>query len=192
MNTNPGTGADILQTTPLTRPRSMSMPPASTEPTVRSIIRAARSVNAPASSRRSWIAAGLSGLLLWASFSPLDWGALGWIALVPLLLLVRPAKRPPRAALATFVTTFVSQIFILQWLRYGDPSMYVAMVACAFYFACYFPTFLLLCRGAVHRLRVPLVIAAPIIWVGWSMCGPTCSREHRGTTSAIRSTAGSR
>jgi apolipoprotein N-acyltransferase len=144
----------------------MSLPPASTEPTVRSIIRAARSVNAPASSRRSWIAAGLSGLLLWASFPPLDWGALGWIALVPLLLLVLPAKRPPRAVLATFVTTFVSQIFILQWLRYGDPSMYVAMVACAFYFALYFPMFLLLCRGAVHRLRVPMVIAAPIIWVG--------------------------
>ncbi len=68
--------------------------------------------------------------------------------------------------LATFVTTFVSQIFILQWLRYGDPSMYVAMVACAFYFALYFPTFLLMCRGAVHRLRVPMVIAAPVIWVG--------------------------
>ncbi len=141
------------------------MPPASTEPTVRSIIRAARSVRAPTSSRRTWVTAGLSGLLLWASFPPLDRGALGWVALVPLLLLVRPVKRPPRAVLATFVTAFVSQIFILQWLRYGDPSMYVAMVACAFYFALYFPAFLLLCRGAVHRLGVPLVIAAPTIWV---------------------------
>ncbi len=141
------------------------MSPASTEPTVRSIIRAARSVHAPTSSRRTWVTAGLSGLLLWASFPPLDRGALGWIALVPLLLLVRPVKRPPRAALATFGTAFVSQIFILQWLRYGDPSMYVAMVACAFYFALYFPAFLLLCRGAVHRLGVPLVIAAPTIWV---------------------------
>jgi apolipoprotein N-acyltransferase len=144
----------------------MSTGPASAEPSVHSIIRAARSVHAPASSRRVWVVAGLSGLLLWASFPPLDWGALGWIALVPLLLLVRPAQRPARAVTATYVTAFVSQVFILQWLRYGDPSMYLAMLACAFYFAMYFPAFLLLCRGAVHRLRVPLVIAAPTIWVG--------------------------
>ncbi len=123
-------------------------------------------MDAPASSRRVWIAAGVSGLLLWASFPPLDWGPLGWIALVPLLLLVRPEKRPPRAVMATYLTAFVSQIFILQWLRYGDPSMYLAMLACAFYFAFYFPAFLLLCRGAVHRLRLPLVLAAPTIWVG--------------------------
>jgi apolipoprotein N-acyltransferase len=137
-----------------------------TEPTVHSIIQAARSVSRPASSRRVWTATGLSGVLLWASFPPLDWGPLGWIALVPLLLLVRPARRPPRAATATFVAAFISQVGILQWLRYGDSSMYLAMVACAFYFALYFPAFLLLCRGAVHRLRVPLVIAAPTIWVG--------------------------
>jgi apolipoprotein N-acyltransferase len=144
----------------------MSTRPDSAEPSVHSIIRAARSVNSPASSRRVWIAASCSGLLLWASFPPLDWGPLGWIALVPLLLLVRPAQRPPRAFLATYITAFVSQMFIVQWLRYGDPAMYLAMFACAAYFACYFPIFLLLCRGAVHRLRVPLVIAAPTIWVG--------------------------
>jgi apolipoprotein N-acyltransferase len=144
----------------------MSTRPDSAEPSVHSIIRAARSVTAPVSSRRVWIAAGCCGLLLWASFPPLDWGPLGWIALVPLLLFVRPAQRPPRAILATYVTAFVSQLFIVQWLRYGDPSMYLAMFACAVYFACYFPAFLLLCRGAVHRLRVPLVIAAPTIWVG--------------------------
>jgi apolipoprotein N-acyltransferase len=144
----------------------MSTRPDSAEPSVHSIIRAARSVNVPASSRRVWIATGCSGLLLWASFPPLDWGALGWFALVPLLLLVRPAQRPPRALLATYVTAFVSQLFLVQWLRHGDPSMYLAVFACAVYFACYFPAFLLLCRGAVHRLRVPLVVAAPTIWVG--------------------------
>jgi apolipoprotein N-acyltransferase len=138
----------------------------SAEPSVHSIIQAARTVRTASSSRRTWIAAGCSGVLLWASFPPLDWGPLGWLALVPLLLLVRPVMRPSRAVLATFVTPFVSQLFILQWLRYGHPSMYLAMLACAFYFALYFPAFLLLCRGAVHRLRVPLVIAAPTIWVG--------------------------
>jgi apolipoprotein N-acyltransferase len=166
MNAKPGTGADTLPMTPLTRSRPMATRSDSAEPTVHSIIRAARSVHSPASPRRVWIAAGVSGLLLWASFPPLNWGPLGWLALVPLLLLVRPQQRPPRAVTATFATAFVSQIFILQWLRYGDPSMYLAMIACAFYFALYFPAFLLLCRGAVHRLRVPLVLAAPTIWVG--------------------------
>src|SRR5579862_3306039 len=122
-------GADPLQTTPLTRPRSMATSPDSGEPSVHSIIRAARTVSRPVSSRRVWMTTGCSGLLLWASFPPLDWGSLGWIALVPLLLLCRPAKRPPRAVLATYVTALVSQLFILQWLRYGHPAMYLAMIA---------------------------------------------------------------
>jgi apolipoprotein N-acyltransferase len=136
------------------------------EPTVRAIIAAARSAPTATRPGGAWLLSGLSGLLLWASFPPLDWGPLGWIALVPLLLLVRPAQRPRGTILATFVCGFVTELVMLQWLRYGDPAMYVALVALAFYLALYFPVFVLACRAAVHRFRVPLVIAAPTLWVG--------------------------
>ena len=137
-----------------------------TEPTVRAIISAARAVPIRTRSRGAWMCSGLSGLLLWASFPPLDWGPLGWIALVPLLLLIRPAQRPRATLASTFVCGFLSQLFLLQWLRYGDPAMYLAWIALAVYIALYFPVFVLLCRAAVHRFGVPFTLAVPTIWVG--------------------------
>jgi apolipoprotein N-acyltransferase len=136
------------------------------EPTVRAIISAARAVPIQTRARGAWICSGLSGLLLWASFPPLDWGPLGWIALVPLLMLIRPAHRPCATLVATFVCGFLSQLSSLQWLRYADPAMYFAWLAVAVYMALYFPVFVLLCRAAVHRFRVPFTLAAPTIWVG--------------------------
>jgi apolipoprotein N-acyltransferase len=147
-----------------TQPAPMTSRPA--EPTVRAIIESARSAPRPTRSRGVWITAGISGVLMWASFPPLDWGALGWIALVPLLLLVRPVERPRGTIVATYLCALISQVMILQWLRYGDPAMYLAIVALAFYLAFYVPVFVLLSRAAVHRFRVPFVLAIPTIWVG--------------------------
>src|SRR5690606_5271133 len=53
-----------------------------------------------------------------------------------------------------------------QWMRLGHPTMYVAWIALAIYVACYFPVFVLLSRIAVHQFRVPLPVAAPVVWVG--------------------------
>lgn len=136
------------------------------EPSVRAIISAARAVPIRARSRGTWMCAGLSGLLLWASFPPLDWGPLGWIALVPWLLLIRPEQRPRGTVVATLVSGFFSQLFMLQWLRYGHATMYVAWVALSVYMALYIPAFVLLSRAAVHHFRVPFVLAVPTIWVG--------------------------
>jgi apolipoprotein N-acyltransferase len=136
------------------------------EPTVRAIISAARAVPIRSHARGAWICAGLSGLLLWASFPPLDWGSLGWIALVPLLLLIRPAQQPRATLVSTLVCGLLSQLCSLQWLRYGDPAMYFAWLALAVYTSLYFPVFVLLCRSAVHRFRVPFTLAVPTIWVG--------------------------
>jgi apolipoprotein N-acyltransferase len=136
------------------------------EPTVRAIISAARAVPISTRSRGAWTCAGLSGLLLWASFPPLDWGPLGWIALVPLLLLIRPAQRPRGTIVSTLVCGLLSQLCLLQWLRYGDAAMYPAWLALSVYTSLYFPVFVLLSRAAVHRFRVPFTLAVPMIWVG--------------------------
>ncbi|MCS7047529.1 MAG: hypothetical protein NZO58_14325, partial [Gemmataceae bacterium] len=44
----------------------------------------------------------LSGLLCWMCYFPLAWGWLGWIALVPLLSLVRVQAAPRRIYFAAY------------------------------------------------------------------------------------------
>ena len=136
------------------------------EPSVRAIISAARAVPIRTRSSGAWICAGLSAVLLWASFPPIEWGALGWIALVPLLLLIRPEQRPRGTVVSSLVCGFFAQLLMLQWLRYGHATMYMAWLALSVYTSLYFPAFVLLSRAAVHRFRVPFVLAVPTIWVG--------------------------
>ncbi|MCA9109066.1 MAG: hypothetical protein KDA52_03895, partial [Planctomycetaceae bacterium] len=70
-----------LMETKVARPSTSSIRP---ERSVQDIIGAGRS--APAGSRGAWGLSLLTALLCWASFTPLDWGPLGWISLVPVLL----------------------------------------------------------------------------------------------------------
>lgn len=134
------------------------------ERTVEQIIDTARAQ--PAEGRGAWIVSGATAVLLWASFTPLDWGPLAWIALVPLILLVR-LPRPTRSMYrAVLAGGFLWALMSLQWMRLGHATMYPAWVALALYVALYFPLFVGLARVAVHRLRVPLWVAVPVVWVG--------------------------
>ena len=54
----------------------------------------------------------------------LDWGPLGWICLVPLILLVRLEARPRWMYTAVYVCGFACLAALLQWMRLGDPTMY--------------------------------------------------------------------
>ncbi len=114
----------------------------------------------------AWMLSGTSAVLLWASFTPLDWGPLAWVALVPLILLVR-ATEPTREMYTTLTLTgFAFTLATLQWMRLGHVAMYAAWFALAAYLAIYFPVFVGITRVAVHRLSVPLVVAVPAVWVG--------------------------
>lgn len=134
------------------------------ESTPQEIITSAR--NAPASVRGSLIVSGLSALLMWGAFTPLDFGPLAWLCLVPLLLLVRLARPAQKMYLAVYLGGLAFWAASLQWMRLGDPTMYIAWGALSAYLALYFPLFIALSRVAVWRLRVPLTLAAPIVWVG--------------------------
>ncbi|MEZ6055912.1 MAG: apolipoprotein N-acyltransferase [Planctomycetaceae bacterium] len=124
-----------------------------------------RARNAPAVSTGAWGLSCLSGLMLWAAFFPVDFGPLAWIALVPLLMLARIKKPTRRMTLAVFGGGLLFWGASLQWMRLGHISMYIAWAALAVYLALYFPVFLATTRLAVHRLHVPLTMAAPIVWV---------------------------
>ena len=117
---------------------------------------------------RHILAAGMvSGLLLWASFPPLEWSWLAWVALAPLFWLVTlrdrpvqgPTWRPGSGAWSSGC-----------WPSSGSGCSTTAgglgWVVMALVFSLWWPLFLAVARLAVLRLALPLMMAAPIIWVG--------------------------
>lgn len=138
------------------------------EPSVKEIIAAARSQPAPA--RGGLVLSGVSAVLLWASFTPLDWSPLAWLAIVPLCVLVRLERAPRRLWLTTWTSGLLFWLPTLQWLRLGHESMYVAWFALAFYLAAYWWAFVGLSRVAVHRCGLPMIAAVPLVWTGLEFC----------------------
>jgi apolipoprotein N-acyltransferase len=53
----------------------------------------------------------------------------------------------------------------VEWVRRIFPSAWAAWLFLATFLALYWPVFLWLARIGVNRFRVPLVVAAPIVWV---------------------------
>ncbi|WP_437202497.1 apolipoprotein N-acyltransferase [Planctomicrobium sp. SH664] len=108
----------------------------------------------------------LSGLLMWAAFTPLDWGPLGWVCLVPMLLLVRLEQRTRWMYRNLYNAGLIFWLVTLQWMRLGDPTMYFALFALAAYLAFYWPIFIGVTRLAVHRLNLPMILVVPVFWTG--------------------------
>jgi len=114
--------------------------------------------------RTTLVPAALSALLLWMCFFPLAWGWLGWIALVPLLALVRSQATPRRVYLAAWLCGSAFFWPILQWMRVADPRMYATWAMLAVYCSLYFPVTLWLIRVLDRRTLLPLVLSVPIVW----------------------------
>ncbi len=68
--------------------------------------------------------------------------------------------------LVLFLVGFFFWLAALQWLRLPHWATGFGWLALGFYFACYLPLFIAASRAAVHVLKVPVVLAAPIVWVG--------------------------
>jgi apolipoprotein N-acyltransferase len=106
----------------------------------------------------------LSGILLYISFFPLNLGFLGWIALVPLLSLLRANARPRRIYFATFVGGLIFYVPAIQWMRVAHPAMYGAWLFLAFCCALFLVMSLWLARKLI-RVGVPDWLAVPIAFV---------------------------
>lgn len=106
-------------------------------------------------------------VLLWAALPPLDWGPVAFVAPVPWVLLIR---RPTLAGRHPFRTLwgvgFAFWLAALHWLRLPHWATSFGWVALSAYFAFYLPVFIGLGRVAAHRLRIPVILAAPVIWTG--------------------------
>ncbi len=102
--------------------------------------------------------------LLWLSYFPVAWGWLGWVALVPLLGLVRCTARSRTVYLSAWLGGLVFYWPVLQWLRVADERMYFTWAFLATYCSLYFPLVLFLVRRLERRTALPLVFTVPVVW----------------------------
>ena len=116
----------------------------------------------------STLAAGILGsVLCWLALPPLAWSYLAWIAPIPWLLLVQKetlvGARPYREL---WIAGLVYWLLAVHWIRLPYPLNYLGWVLLAGYLGVYLPVFVVLSRQAVHRWRIPIVLAAPVVWTG--------------------------
>jgi apolipoprotein N-acyltransferase len=109
----------------------------------------------------------VGGVLLWSAFPPLglDWCA--WLAPIPWLLLAgTPGPSPRRFYLKIWVAAVLHWLVMLWGITLAHPANILGWLALSLYLAAYLPLFIALARSAVHGARVPLLLAAPMIWTG--------------------------
>src|SRR5690606_19504992 len=106
-------------------------------------------------------------LLAWAALPPLDWSILAFLAPVPWVLLIRRERLPGwRPCLSLWLAGFAFWLAAVYWLCLPHPATSLGWLALSFYLAFYLPVFVGLSRTAVHALRLPVVIAAPVVFTG--------------------------
>lgn len=116
--------------------------------------------------RTTWFLALASSLALWLPLSPWNVSALAWIAPLGWLLLIREEKLPGKWPYAVlYLAGLVHWLLVMEGIRRAYWALYFGWFALAAYLAVYLLLFVGLSRVAVHRLKVPLCLAAPTIWV---------------------------
>ncbi len=107
----------------------------------------------------------LTGVVLFACYFPLNWGWLAWVALVPLLTLVRSGASKKRIFFCAWAGGLLFFWPALQWMRVADPTMYATWALLATYCALYLPAGVLLVRFLDRMTRLPLIVTVPVVWV---------------------------
>jgi apolipoprotein N-acyltransferase len=107
-------------------------------------------------------------VLFWAALPPWDLWPLAWIAPVGWILLIRrTAKLSGRHPYGTlWLVGWLFWLSAIHWLRLPHWTTAIGWVALSAYLAVYWPLLIALGRTAVHRLRVPVIVAAPVLFAG--------------------------
>lgn len=127
--------------------------------------------------RQPIVAALLSSVLLWLSFYPVNWGWVGWLAIVPLLSLVR-SSNVNQAALKTYwykpwqygpigaawVGGLVFCLAAFQWIRIASTPMIAIWLSLALAMSLQYPLVIWILRRFDRYLHMPLWLAAPAVW----------------------------
>ena len=106
-------------------------------------------------------------VLLWMAFPPVGMAWLAWVAPLPWLLLIRREELLGRRAyLILWLAGLVHWLAMLQGIRLAHWLNHFGWLTLSAYLAVYLPVFVGLTRVAVHAWRLPLLVAAPVVWVG--------------------------
>lgn len=106
-----------------------------------------------------------SGVLLWFAFPPAGWSWLGWVALVPLFLLAKSRRSRGAIYLGAWLGGLAFWLLALSWILCIDPAAALGWVVMATVLSLVWPLALAITRVGVIRLGLPLMIAAPVVWV---------------------------
>jgi apolipoprotein N-acyltransferase len=130
---------------------------------------------------RLWCAA-FSGTLLFIAALPLvDLQPVAWIAPLPWLWLISLEKLPGRRPyVVLWLAGFALWAVVLFGISLANPALIAGWLGLSAYVAVYTPLFVSLSRQLVHGWRVPLVIAAPLVWTGLEVI-----RGHFATGFAV-------
>lgn len=117
---------------------------------------------------RSTLAQALAGgALVWLALPPVEAWPLAWLAPIPWL---RLARREPlcggRPYLQLWLAGWLFWLAAVYWLTLPDPVTILGWLALSAYLAAYLPLFIALARAATRVGRVPLSLAAPVVWTG--------------------------
>ena len=105
-------------------------------------------------------------------------------AQIPWVLLIRREKLDgPRPYFILWLVGFAFWLAVLHWLRLPYWATAFGWLALSFYFAFYLPLFIALGRTAVNQLRVPVILAAPVIWTGLELARAHSDRHDHGQPS---------
>jgi apolipoprotein N-acyltransferase len=114
----------------------------------------------------------VSAVLLSLCFFPANAGFLAWVALVPLLSLVRldaPATRPRLWHAGLYLACWVAGMAffapVLLWMPVADDRMYATWAALTLYCGAYWPLTVWLLRRLDRGTPLPLVVTLPAVWV---------------------------
>src|SRR5437870_12380847 len=133
-------------------------------PTPHAEPRMAPAVQRPALIWPRFLPAACSGALLYACFFPLTWGWLAWVALAPLLCLVRAQGRARNIYCAAWLGGVIFFLPALYWVSVADYRMVYAWIALAMYCALYWVAAIFLLRRLDRSTTLPLVLTVPIVW----------------------------
>ncbi|MBM4089861.1 MAG: apolipoprotein N-acyltransferase [Planctomycetes bacterium] len=83
------------------------------------------------------------------------------------LSLVRKERLPGRRPyLAIWAAAVIHWALVMQGIRLAHWANYFGLLALSCYLGIYLPLFVALTRSAVHRWKLPLILAAPVAWTG--------------------------
>jgi apolipoprotein N-acyltransferase len=107
-----------------------------------------------------------SGGLLFLCHFPVAWGWLGWVALVPLLPLVRAETRGWWRYSCAWLAGTAYFWPAISWMTVADDRMIACWAMLSLYCTLYFPLAIYLVRCLDRGTRLPLVLIFPTIWTG--------------------------